>query len=127
LLRKLDYAFYSLLRGVDAETETPLPDFHGRNKLSTTEKVRVRGVVERTRVVVVEVAGEADGTDGGVATETDGDITEEDYDVDDDDAMDDRVVEGIHGSWEMEVARVYEKTIVELGMALESSASGGFG
>lgn len=78
-------------------------------------------------MVVVEVAGEADGTDGGIATETDGDITEEDYDVDDDDAMDDRVVEGNHGRWEMEVARVYEKTIVELGMALESSASGGFG
>ena len=90
--------------------------------MSTTEKVRMRGLVERTRVAVVEVAGKAgmevtglSGLDEGLTT------------TDDDDEMEGMEgarsevgVEGNHGRWEMEVARVYEKTIVELGMSLDT-------
>ncbi len=38
-------------------------------------------------------------------------------------------VDGNHGRWEMEIARVYERTIVELGMTLDvgNPGSGGFG
>ena len=130
LLHKLDLAFCSLLQGSNAETGEVLPGFEGgRGKLSTTEKVRMRGLVERTRVVVVEVAakGESVAGAGSVAqTDTeDGFTTHDDNDDDEDDAMDERQVEGNHGRWEMEVARVYERTIVELGMSLD--ASGGFG
>ena len=96
----------------------------------------MRGLVERTRVAVVEVAGkdmgsvtDTDAGAGGNVTETD----EDDFNVgttDDDDDNDDLVMEGMrvegnHGRWEMEVARVYEMTIVELGMALDDS--NGFG
>lgn len=130
LLHKLDVAFYSLLQGTNAETGEILPGFEGgRGKLSTTEKVRMRGLVERTRVAVVEVAanGESVADARSVAqTDTeDGFTANDDNDDDEDDAMDGTQVEGNHGRWEMEVARVYERTIVELGMSLD--ASGGFG
>ena len=87
----------------------------------------MRGLVERTRVAVVEVAakGESVADAGSVAqTDTEDGFTTNNND-DEDDAMDEPQVEGNHGRWEMEVARVYERTIVELGMSLD--ASGGFG
>ena len=88
----------------------------------------MKGVVERTRVAVVEVAGK-----GGSVTDTE-DVsrsdmgTEDDLttDNDEDDAMDRLQPDGNHGRWEMEVARVYEKTIVELGISLNASGMGGF-
>lgn len=105
-----------------------LPGFQsGRGKLSITEKVRMRGVVERTRIAVVEVAGK-----GGSVTDTESvsrstvdmedDLTS---DYDEDDAMEGIQVDGNHGRWEMEVARVYEKTIVELGVSLDTSGMAG--
>lgn len=120
-LRKLDLAFSSLLKGVNVATGEHLPGFEGgRGKLSTTEKVRLRGIVERTRVAVVEAAGK----DGSLAdvknvpqmdtdTEDDFNMTEDDGEILED--------ESSHRRWEMDIARVYEKTIVELGMALDIS------
>lgn len=95
-------------------------------------------------------ADDRDLENGGLIT---ADATEEEVDQDDnDDVMDDddeeeedynattttddgvgrgedMRVEGNHGRWEMEIARVYERTIVELGKALDvgSPGSGGFG
>ena len=126
LLQKLDLAFYSLLQGSNSETGETLPGFEsGRGKLSTTEKVRMRGLVERTRVAVVEVAGKP-GSSVKAGSEMQ---TEDDFMTDNED---DRVsgavqVDGNHGRWEMEVARVYEKTIVELGLSLDMSGMGSFG
>ena len=89
----------------------------------------MKGLVERTRVAAVEVAGK-----GGSVTATDGvsrsDMeTEDDFttDNDEDDAMEGMQRDENHGTWEMEVARVYEKTIVELGVSLDASGMGGFG
>lgn len=119
-------AFYSLLRGTNAESGETLPGFEGgRGKLSTTEKVRMRGLVERTRVAVVEVAGAGGSvTEAGSVTATDDDFTTTDADDDGDDAMQGLQIEGNDGRWEMEIARVYEKTIVELGLALDTSGTG---
>ena len=120
ILHKLDLAFDSLIQGVDSETGEPLPGFEGgRGKLSTTEKVRLRGLVEKTRVTVVEVAGKGGNLNGSRDTV----LTEDDLTTNDDDfsGMEVTKVDGNHGRWEMEIARVYEKTIVELGMALDSS------
>lgn len=121
----MDLTFSSLLKGVNVETGEPLPGFQGRRgQLSTTEKVRMRGIVERTRVAVVEVAG-TDGSLAGVKnvpiSATD---TEEDFDVTEDDDADILEDESSHRRWEMDIARVYEKTIMELGMALDASGSG---
>ena len=133
LLHKLDTAFYSLLEGINPETGETLPGFEGgRGRLSTTEKVRMRGLVERTRVAVVEVAGKGGSvTDAQTETETEDEFTNDEGgdEVEDADPMDvdGMHVEGNHGRWEMEVARVYERTIVELGMSLDVSEMDGFG
>lgn len=88
----------------------------------------MRGLVERTRVAAVEVAGK-----GGSVTDTES-VARSDLDTEDtcetgddeDDAMKGVQMDGNHGRWEMEVARVYEKTIVELGASLDTSGVGGF-
>lgn len=89
----------------------------------------MRGLVERTRVAVVEVAGKgASVTDTGRVARSNWDT--EDYlttDYDEDEVMEGMQLDGNHGRWEMEIARVYEKTIVELGVSLDTSGMGGFG
>ena len=91
----------------------------------------MRGLVERTRVAVVEVAGKGGSVADGGESETEDDFATDDNDNDneddDDEIMGGMQVEGNHGRWEMEVARVYERTIVELGMSLDGSGMGGFG
>lgn len=87
----------------------------------------MKGVVERTRLAVVEVAGK----DGSIAESmpaqqgstltTDEDTNMEDYE---DELNDDIQEDEHHGHWEMEVARVYERTIVILGESLDASAIG---
>ena len=115
-------AFNSLLDSANTGTGVMLPG-HGRGKLSTTEKVRMRGLVERTRLAVVEVAGKGgsvDGIDSVVQSPVDmeDEISTSEETDDDMEAMQ---VDGNHGRWEMEIARVYEKTIVELGVSLDTA------
>lgn len=134
LLEKLDVAFASLLTGKDLDTGEPLPGFEDARTLSTTDKVRIKGVVDRTRVVVVRRLGD------GVVDEGDeeGDEADEgDQDGDEEgrregDAKDgkgemvhfegfDDDDEGEDGDedWEERgMARVYERTIGELGDVL---------
>ena len=118
LLRKLDSAFSSLLNWTDNETGEQLPGFDSGRRVTVTEKVRIRGIVENTRTVVVSVFSKG----GSVVESTDatededeqmGDITGANEDI------------GI-GSWEMEVAKVYEKTIVDIGNALDTHELAGF-
>lgn len=89
----------------------------------------MRGLVERTRVAVVEVArkgGSVTDTESAARSnvDTEDEVTTED---EEDDAMEGMRVDGNHGRWEMEVARIYEKTVVELGVSLDTSGLGGFG
>ncbi len=116
LLRKLDHAFSSLLKGEDSDTGELLPGFDRglRAGMSKTDMVRCKGLVEATRVLIVDVMNKEpepiepmDENDG----ETD---LEEDSGMD----VEERKVE-------MDVARVYEQTIVQLGERLEEN--GGFG
>lgn len=134
MLHKLDLAFASLLQGSNAETGQRLSGFEGvlgARGIDTTKKVRMKGVVESTRLAVVEVAGK----DGSIAESipaqqensltTDEDTSMEDYDDDFDDDFNDDMQEDEHyGHWEMEIARVYERTIVLLGESLDASAIG---
>ena len=125
LLRKLDLAFSSLLQGRNLETGDDLSGFEGgRGKVSTTEKVRMRGLVSRTRVAVVEVAGKGTTEHGISRTDTETD-TEGGVMTDNDTIMNDD--EDDNENWEMEVARVYERTIVDLGDALDAPGNSGFG
>lgn len=126
LLSKLDYAFSSMLMGQDAATGEPLPGFENGRRMSTTDKVRLKGIVDRTRLTVVRVmSGESvagDDEDVGEPIDTDtepdrdtlpgrdkGTVKFEGFDeVDEDD-----------DDWEeRNIASVYEKTIGELGDVL---------
>lgn len=109
LLRKLDSVFTSLLTGEDSETGEPLSGFETRrNIVSMTEKVRIKSIAESCRVAVVEAREQVDEPD-----DFDDDSDDNDDDEDEVFAVDD--YPGAPGRWEMETARVYEKTIQLLG------------
>jgi hypothetical protein len=132
LLAKLDYAFSSLLTGHDAATGEPLPGFDKGRTISTTDKVRLKGIVDRTRLTVVRVmSGESvvddddddEGMDESMDTDMDTDIeratpasggrdtvTFEGFENNNDDEDDE---------WEeRNIGSIYEKTIGELGDVL---------
>ncbi|KAL5358941.1 ribosomal small subunit assembly protein [Aspergillus floccosus] len=109
LLRKLDSVFTALLTGEDAETGMPLPGFENRrNVVSMTEKVRIKSIAESCRVAVVDAREQVDEPGG------DEDESSDENDDDEDEVFADEYA-GAPGRWEMEAARVYEKTIQLLG------------
>lgn len=116
LLRKLDHAFSSLLKGEDSDTGELLPGFERgmRAGMSKTDMVRCKGLVEATRVLIVDVMNKEPDSVGDM-DENDGET-----DLEEDSGMD---IEEL--KVEMDVARVYEQTIVQLGARLE--VNGGFG
>ena len=112
LLRKLDVAFASLLQGEDIGSRTPLPGFEGHAyTISTTDKVRIKSVVERTRVAIVEAM---ETTDPSELEAEELDEPDDDTADDDDDVLDVEEEEG-HGRWQREMSKVYEQTIQKLG------------
>lgn len=116
LVGKLDHAFASLIQGRDIETGERLPGFDGRKAVSNTEKVRIRSLVERTRVSAIEAfkKGEFDNE------ELDEVASNQNEDGDDDLVMDGDVIEEDQDdSWDMQLARLYDHTVVELGDSLE--------
>ncbi|KAJ8111206.1 hypothetical protein OPT61_g6151 [Boeremia exigua] len=130
LLAKLDYAFSSLLTGHDTSSGETLPGFETGRSVATTDKVRLKGIVDRTRLTVVRVLsgesvigedeemGEADAadtdTDGGqrAGARTDEDmVVFEGFENNEDDDEDE--------DWEeRNIGNIYEKTIGELGDVL---------
>jgi hypothetical protein len=131
----LDRCFASLIQGRDVETGEALPGFEmsgaRRRGVSDTEKVRIRSLVERTRVAVVEVFKRGDVEDDVLR----GTQKHEDVDMEDDELVlegeplttDDEENEDddlLGGSWDMQVARVYDRTIQELGDTLEGPGIG---
>lgn len=122
LIGKLDRAFASLLQGRDVETGESLPGFENRRGISGTEKVRIRSLVQRTRIGVMEAfkKGEFEFDDVDVDDQADRDRMDTDTDGelileggDDGDDMEEE------DSLEMQLARVYDQTIVELSDSLE--------
>ncbi|KAK2879554.1 hypothetical protein FQN49_000774, partial [Arthroderma sp. PD_2] len=103
LLAKMDVIFASLLQGVDVLSGQVLAGFEDRtNQVSVTEKVRIKSLVEGTRVTVFDVRDQED---------EDEDEEDEDEDEEDEDEVEDVAV----GRWEMAAARVYERTVQLLG------------
>ncbi|KAL1963221.1 hypothetical protein VTN77DRAFT_8546 [Rasamsonia byssochlamydoides] len=119
LLKKLDIIFASLLLGEDVESGAPLSGFEGqRQVVSMTEKVRIKSIAETSRLVVVEARDRGDdetvkGDEDEDETDLDGGANDDD---DDDFGTEDRYLEEeTPGRWEMEAARIYERTIQILG------------
>lgn len=117
LLRKLDHAFASLLKGEDSETGEILPGFEAgkRGGMTRTDMVRCKSLVEATRVLIVEVMSkepepERDADESGIDTDAMSVDRETTWDADED-------------PHDMDVARVYEATITQLGTVLENKTS----
>lgn len=120
----MDHAFASLLQGEDVDTREILPGFERGMKggMSRTDMVRCRSLVEATRVQIVEIMskeGEADtqshwGTDVDTENETNADTRSVG-------AESSACEEEEEDRLNMDVARVYEKTIVQLDVALRNS------
>ena len=126
VLAKLDHAFASLLQGKDVESGERLPGFDNRRGVSGTEKVRIRSLIERTRRSVMKnlKSGELD---DAYESDQEGETDQSEMDVDDD-LEGELILEGDgpyapgqeEESWEMQIARVYDHTMVELGDSLET-------
>lgn len=125
ILRKLDHCFASLLAGEDIETGEPLPGFENgpRSGLGTTDMVRCRSIVEQTRVLIVDVMNKEPGAEDDDDSNETGERTATEAESG---------PEGPGGSsrpvWDedeerlyMDVARVYENTLVKLGERLGGS------
>src|ERR1700761_7075744 len=85
ILGKLDTAFASLLQGRNVETGEALPGFERGKMVSTTEKVRIKSLVDQTRIVVVKAIRDFGGsTDAGDEPE-DGDPEDAETTNDEDD------------------------------------------
>jgi hypothetical protein len=132
LLGKLDIAFASLLQGRHVETGELLPGFETGRKVNGTEKVRMKSLVDQTRMTVMDVigiAGTAEEEDEDDKTETETE-TEDEFGFGTEDEMDvDREVGNEldveeYGEREMGVARIYDRTVVELGDTLVGSPIG---
>jgi hypothetical protein len=102
----------------------PLPGFENGRTVSTTDKVRMKGIVERTRLVVVKKLGERDGDEmGEYDTDADGGEDDEDTEMVEFEGFEGNETEGIDGEGDVEgeerrIARVFEKTLGELGDVL---------
>lgn len=135
LLHKLDHCFASLLSGQDIETNETLPGFENglRAGMTTTDMVRCRSLVEQTRVLMVEVM-----SSGEQEEEEEDDEDEDDDETDGDDGQETERAEsynaGGNSAWDidedemhLDAARIYEKTIVQLGRRLGDSLGSGIG
>jgi hypothetical protein len=122
LLRKLDHAFASLLLGQDIDSGYALPGFQGkRGGMTRTDMVRCKSLVEGMRVLVVDVMSKEGSADNPDPVDTD---TNEQTGTDTDmDAAygDNESAWGDERSHDMDVARVFERTIVQLGESLGNS------
>ena len=106
LLDKLDYAFSSLLLGKDVESREHLPGFDLGRRVSTTEKVRIRSLLERTRsaVAVAISKGDFEEEQEDVEEDLEGDLI-----MDADETVPERE------DWHVQASKVYDRTLVELG------------
>ncbi|KAF2450792.1 hypothetical protein P171DRAFT_343393, partial [Karstenula rhodostoma CBS 690.94] len=117
-LSKLDLTFAALLSGLDPDTNEPLPGFKSNRGISTTDKVRVKGIVERARSTVTKHLVGEEGEDAPqinrkadhTSNDEDGFVKFEGFENSDD--SDD---EEAYKKDEREVAHVFEKTVMELG------------
>lgn len=131
LLRKLDFAFASLLEGKDVDTGETLPGFENGTMagLSRTDMVRLKSLAEGTRLHVLEVLSRPEEmkTDGKEETDVDMDRTDTEAETGDESASkpsrrwyqdDDEEDEQ-----NMDVARVYEMTLIKIDEKLNRGAS----
>ncbi|KAK5662288.1 hypothetical protein OQA88_8194 [Cercophora sp. LCS_1] len=128
ILTKLDHCFASLLSGQDVDTKEVLPGFENGLKagMSRTDMVRCRSTVQQTRVIIMDVMVEELDEDEDVE-----EPSQQPTDSEADDGPTDwgrialRVNDQEDEERHMDMARVYERTLVQLGETLKDG--GGVG
>ena len=126
VLVKLDHGFSSLLQGRDIDSGERLPGFASGRGVSGTEKVRIRSLVERTRVGIVEAFKK------GEFEYEEPDADDDDDEMDQSDSDGNLILEGDdherpideEDSLDMQIARVFDRTMVELGDSLAEPSIG---
>lgn len=121
LVRKVDFCLASLVAGKDVESEEVLPGFEevGQRWLSRTDVVRLKGILDGTRVVLFDVFEKGDRERRRRSEErTDGE--EEETDVDMEKETDDETVRGREEEDDedeeesMDLALVYESSLIQI-------------
>jgi hypothetical protein len=128
ILHKLDRCFASLLTGEDIETHETLPGFENgpRSGMSRTDMVRCKSTVLHSRILIVDVMNKEPEEEGGAEDGTED--TEQTGDESEGSGLDGPAKPGF-SLWDdgddddvyMDVARVYENTLVKLGETLGES------
>ncbi|KAK4168411.1 hypothetical protein QBC43DRAFT_310200 [Cladorrhinum sp. PSN259] len=130
ILHKLDHCFASLLSGEDYETKEPLPGFENglRGGMSRTDMVRCKSLVQQTRILIVDVMSRS----GVEEVEEDGAPEDSQFETEQSGVDGPVGASSKGGFWNddeeelyMDVARVYEKTLVKLGETLGEAAEVG--
>ena len=116
LLDKFDLAFASLLQSRHVETGEPLPGFDGGRAISVTDKVRLKSLVDRTRIVVTDVISRSGGE---IQVE---ELT--DLETGDEMSIDESENGDGFDDLEMGITKVYDRTVVELGENMAGSPIG---
>ncbi|KAI5785927.1 hypothetical protein EDC01DRAFT_662109 [Geopyxis carbonaria] len=123
LLDKLDRCFYTLITGRPADPDVaPLSPAVSVFRLNMTEKVRLKSVVERTRLNVVNLAESGGSTavsneyidpDNSNLSEANSVHSDEDfYEIDDEEL-----------EWQVEVTKIYDRVLQEIGDELVMTGS----
>ncbi|KAJ4294690.1 hypothetical protein N0V88_004920 [Collariella sp. IMI 366227] len=121
ILEKLDHCFASLLTGEDIDSHELLPGFENgfRAGMSRTDMVRCKSIVEQARVLIVDVMSKEPEEE-----EEDG-AEDEPQTMDEDESGPEGPGRSGRAMWDedeerlfMDVARVYENSLVKLGETL---------
>lgn len=111
---KIDQAFATLLQpSEDLATSTP-----SSHQVSMTEQVRIRSLVEETRIVAVNIAS-AGGYLNGIRDISELETEDEEEEESDDDGDDDEPSQVM--SISLGISKIYKRTLEILGDALVSS------
>ena len=112
LLQKLDSAFSSLIHGRDVMTGDPLPGFESGRRITMTEKIRLQGLVERTRVQIVDTAKGKNADTGSSVDEYYSTADESNAEMGLEDSP-------TRQDLNLDVAKVYEKMLADLSDSLD--------
>ncbi|KAJ4292460.1 hypothetical protein N0V90_009122 [Kalmusia sp. IMI 367209] len=117
LFAKIDSAFSALLLGRDPETNEPLPGFKDDRGINTTDKVRIKGVVERARIVVTRHLVGEEGEDVVVEHQRQVEKADEGFVKFEgfEDNSDSDEDEEERRRWQTDVGRLFERTLGEMG------------
>ncbi|KAL0635876.1 hypothetical protein Q9L58_005119 [Maublancomyces gigas] len=117
LLDTFDRCFYTLITGSSVDPSTSLSSEFSVSRMNMTEKVRLKSIIKRTRLHIVKLAEKSMSTPD-LPTDTDGkDDDEMDIETGDETDVDGDNQE--HEEWEIEVMKVYDRSLIQIGEGLK--------